>query len=88
MNMLDDKTREALDQIIDRTKISFHTLMFSIRIDKVDFHIQYESDYATGLAHRMILTGFISDFKFHNEKNLTRKRRQRWARFFLEELKS
>ena len=63
--MLDDKMRGALDQLIDRTTISFHTLMSSIRIDKADFHIQNESDYAMGLAHGMILTGFISDFKTH-----------------------
>ena len=44
---------------------SLHTLMSSIRIDKADFHIQNESDYAMGLAHGMILTGFISDFKTH-----------------------
>jgi hypothetical protein len=37
--------------------------MSSIRIDKTDFHIQNEPDYALGLAHGMILTGFISDFK-------------------------
>jgi hypothetical protein len=61
--MLDDEMREALDQLIDRTTISFHTVMFSIRIDKAEFHIQNESDYAIGLAHGMILTGFISDFK-------------------------
>jgi hypothetical protein len=63
--MLDDKMREVLDHLIDRTTISFHTLMSSIRIDKADFHIQNESDYAMGLAHGMILTGFISDFKTH-----------------------
>jgi hypothetical protein len=63
--MLDDKMRGVLDHLIDRTTISFHTLMSSIRIDKADFHIQNESDYAMGLAHGMILTGFISDFRTH-----------------------
>jgi hypothetical protein len=63
--MLDDKMRGVLDHLIDRTTISFHTLMSSIRIDKADFHIQNESDHAMGLAHGMILTGFISDFKTH-----------------------
>lgn len=60
--MLDDEMREALDQLIDRTTISFHTVMFSIRIDKAEFHIQNESDYATG---------FISDFKtsYNREPN-------------------
>jgi hypothetical protein len=57
--MLDDKMRGVLDHLI------FHTLMSSIRIDKADFHVQNESDYAMGLAHGMILTGFISDFKTH-----------------------
>jgi hypothetical protein len=66
--MLDDKMRRILDQLIDRTTISFHTLMSSIRIDKANFHIQNESDYAIGLAHGMILTGFISDFKIHNKR--------------------
>ena len=61
--MLDHKMRGVLDHLIDRTTISFHTLMSSIQIDKAD--IQNESDYATGLAHGMIVTGFISDFKTH-----------------------
>jgi hypothetical protein len=61
--MLDDKMREALNQLIDRTTISFHTVISSIRIDKAAFHIQNELDYALGLAHGMILTGFMSDFK-------------------------
>jgi hypothetical protein len=52
--MLDDKMREALDQLIDRTTISFHTVISSIRIDKADFHIQNELDYALG---------FMSDFR-------------------------
>jgi hypothetical protein len=66
--MLDDKMRGALDQLIDRTTVSFHALMSSIRIDKAEFHIQSESDYAIGLAHGMILTGFTSDFKAHNNR--------------------
>jgi hypothetical protein len=66
--MLDDKMREVIDQLIDRTTISFHTLMYSIRVDKSEFHIQSESDYAIGLAHGMILTGFLSDFKTHNNR--------------------
>ncbi len=66
--MLDDKMRGVLDHLIDRTTISFHTLMSSIRIDKANFHIQNESDYAIGLAHGMILTGFISDFKTHYKR--------------------
>ena len=68
LHMLDNKMREALDQLIDRTTISFHPVMSSIRIDKADFHIQNESDYATGLAHGMILTSFISDFKTHYKR--------------------
>ena len=60
--------KQALDQLIDRTTISFHTVMSSIRIDKADFRIQNESDYAIGLAHGMILTGYISDFKTHYQR--------------------
>jgi hypothetical protein len=66
--MLDNKMRETLDQLIGRTIMSFHTVMSSIRIDKADFHIQNESDYALGLAHEMILTGFMSDFKDQNKR--------------------
>ena len=33
-----------------------------------DFHIQNEPDYALGLAHGMILTGFISDFRTHYKR--------------------
>jgi hypothetical protein len=66
--MLDDKMKGVLDQLIVRTTISFHTLMSSIRVDKAEFYIQSESDYATGLAHGMILTSFISDFKTHNRR--------------------
>jgi hypothetical protein len=66
--MLDDKMRGAIDQLIDRTIMSFHTVMSSIRTDKADFHIQNESDYVLGLAHGMILTGFMSDFKDHNKR--------------------
>jgi hypothetical protein len=66
--MLDDKMKGALDHLISRTIISFHTVMSSIRIDKADFNIQNESDYALGLAHGMILAGFISDFKDHNKR--------------------
>jgi hypothetical protein len=42
--------------------------MPSLRTDKADFHIQNESDYAIGLAHGMILTEFISEFKDHNKR--------------------
>ena len=60
--------RGTLDQLINRTIISFHTVMSSLRIDKADFHIQNEPDYALGLAHGMILTGFMSEFKDHNKR--------------------
>jgi hypothetical protein len=66
--MLDDKMREVIDQLIDRTTISFHVLISSIRVDKAEFHIQSETDYAIGLAHGMILTDFLSDFKTHNNR--------------------
>jgi hypothetical protein len=61
--MLDENMTEALNQLIDRTTISFHTVMSSIQTDKADFHIVNEWDYALGLAHGMILTGFMSEFK-------------------------
>jgi hypothetical protein len=61
--MLDDRMKGVLDHFIDRTTISFHTIMSSLRTGKAEFQIQNESDYAIGLAHGMILTGFISDFK-------------------------
>jgi hypothetical protein len=67
--MLDNKMRETLDQLIGRTVMSFHTVMSSIRTDKADFHIQNELDYALGLAHGMILTGFMSDFKDQYKRN-------------------
>jgi hypothetical protein len=66
--MLDDKMREVIDQLIDRTTISFPALMSSIIVEKAEFHIQNESDYVIGLAHGMILTGFLSDFKTHNNR--------------------
>jgi hypothetical protein len=66
--MLDDKMKGVIDHLIDRTTISFHTLISSIRVDKAEFHIQNELDYAIVLAHGMILTGFLSDFKTHNNR--------------------
>jgi hypothetical protein len=60
--MLDDKMKGVIDQLIDRTTISFHTLISSIRVDKAEFHIQSESDYAIGLAHGIILTAFFIRF--------------------------
>ena len=64
----------VLDQLIVRTTISFHTLMSSIRVDKSEFHIQSESDYAIGLAHGMTLTGFYPILKLITTEDLTRKR--------------
>jgi hypothetical protein len=66
--MLDDNMRGVIDQLIVRTTISFHTLMSSIRVDKAEFHIQSESDYAIGLAHGMILTSFLCGSKTHNNR--------------------
>ena len=66
--MLDENMRVAMNQLIDRTTVSFHTIMSSLRTDKADFDIQNESDYAMGLAHGMILSGFMSDFKNHNRR--------------------
>jgi hypothetical protein len=61
--MLYENMKEALNQLIDRTTVSFHTVMSSIQTDKADFQIVNEWDYALGLAHGMILTGFMSEFK-------------------------
>jgi hypothetical protein len=66
--MLNESMKEILNELINRTTISFHIVMPSLRSDKADFHIQNESDYAIGLAHGMILTGFISEFKDHNKR--------------------
>ena len=66
--MLDDGMKEILNQLINRITVSFHIIMPSLRTDKADFHIQNESDYAMGLVHGMILTGFISEFKDHNKR--------------------
>lgn len=63
--MLDENMRGTF---INRTIISFHTVMSSLRIDKADFHIQNEPDYALGLAHGMVLIGFMSEFKDHNKR--------------------
>jgi hypothetical protein len=65
--MLDESMRKVLNQLIGRATVSFH-IMSSLRTDKADFRIQNESDYAMGLAHGMILTGFISDFKDHEKR--------------------
>jgi hypothetical protein len=48
--------------------------MSSIRVDKAEFHIQSESDYAIGLAHGMILTDFYQILKHITTENITRKR--------------
>ena len=72
--MLDDKMREVIDQLIDRTTISFPALMSSIIVEKAEFHIQNESDYVIDLAHGMILTVFYPILKLITTENLTRKR--------------
>ena len=66
--MLDDNTKEALDHLINRTIISFHAIMSPIIIGKADFQIQNESDYAIGLAHGIIITGFVSHFNTYNKR--------------------
>jgi hypothetical protein len=65
--MLDLDMRRALN-LIDWTTVSFHIVMSSLLTDKTDLHIHNEPDYALGLAHGMILTGFISDFKDHEKR--------------------
>jgi hypothetical protein len=66
--MLNKSMKEMLNQLINRITVSFRIIMPSLRKDKADFHIQNESDYAIGLAHGMILSGFISEFKDHNKR--------------------
>jgi hypothetical protein len=66
--MLEDKIKESLDQLINRTIISLHTIMFPLRIGKAHFQIKNESDYALGLAHGMIIAGFVSDFNAYNNR--------------------
>lgn len=39
-----------------------------LQTDKADLYIQNDSDYALGLAHGIILTGLISDFKDHKKR--------------------
>ena len=72
MDLLNDKMKGVLDQLIVRTTISFHTLMSSIRVDKAEFVIQNESDYAIGLAHGIIITGFVSHFNTYNKREPNR----------------
>lgn len=66
--MLDEKMTGVLDQLFNRAIISLRTLMSSLRMGKADFQIQNESDYAIGLAHGIIITGFVSHFNTHNKR--------------------
>ncbi len=68
LGMLDENMRGTLDQLIDRTIISFHSVISPMRTDKQTLNIQNESDYALGLAHGMILTGFMSYFKDRHKR--------------------
>ncbi len=58
--MLDENMRGTLDQLIDRTIISFHTVISPILTDKADFNIQNESDYALSLTHGLHVISHIS----------------------------
>jgi hypothetical protein len=60
--MLNDKTREALEQLIGIIVASIPLILSSLRAGKEDFHIQNESDYILGLVHGMIISGFLSSF--------------------------
>ena len=60
--MLDDKTREALEQLIGTVISSLPLILSSLRAGKEDFHIQNESDYILGLVHGMVISGFLSSF--------------------------
>ena len=66
--MLDEKMTGVLDQLFNRAIISLRTLMSSLRMGKADFQIQNESDYAIGLAHGIIITGFVSYFNTYNKR--------------------
>ena len=70
--MLDDKARGVLDQLINQALVSIPILMASIREDKADFHVKNESDYAIGLAHGVIISGFVSDFSILNKREPNR----------------
>jgi hypothetical protein len=60
--MLNDKTREALEQLIGTVISSLPLILSSLRAGKEDFHIQNESDYILGLVHGMVISGFLSSF--------------------------
>jgi hypothetical protein len=70
----------------DRATVSFHTVMSSIQTDKADFHIQNDSDYALGLAHGMILTGFMSELKNQYKREPNQEEMTEVSRFFSREL--
>jgi hypothetical protein len=60
--MLNNKTREALEQLIGTVISSLPLILSALRADKEDFQIQNESDYILGLVHGMIISGFLSSF--------------------------
>jgi hypothetical protein len=72
--MLNNKTREALEQLIGIIVASIPLILSSLRAGKEDFHIQNESDYILGLVHGMIISGFLSSFLLSTGEDPTKKR--------------
>ena len=72
--MLNDKMREALEQLIGIVISSLPLILSSLRAGKEDFHIQNESDYILGLAHGMVISGFLSSFSLSTGEDPTKKR--------------
>jgi hypothetical protein len=72
--MLNDKTREALEQLIGTVISSLPLILSSLRAGKEDFHIQNEPDYILGLVHGMVISGFLSSFSLSTGEDPTKKR--------------
>ena len=72
--MLNDKMREALEQLIGIVISSLPLILSSLRAGKEDFHIQNESDYILGLVLGMVISGFLSSFSLSTGEDPTKKR--------------
>jgi hypothetical protein len=72
--MLDNKTREALEQLIGIVVSSLPSILPSLRAGKEDFHIKNETDYIIGLVHGMVISGFLSSFSLPTGEDPTKKR--------------
>lgn len=60
--MLNNETRESLEQLIGVVVAFLPLMLSSLRAGKEDFHIKNESDYILGLVHGMVMSGFLSSF--------------------------